>query len=578
MHSNNRADGEARLAKTSPDTGAASARAWPVLRSFAGWRWTDIGRDVLAGLTLAAIAIPSQMATARLAGFAPQVGFLALIAGAVGFALFGANRWLLVGADSTIAPIFAGALTLLAASETSDYAASAAALALSVGVILVLVGVFRLGFIADLLSIPITTGFLAGIAVHILASQAPALLAVSSPPGPLVDKFVALVARLGDANPWTLGIGIGVLGVTWAGEKLNPRFPAALIAVALATAATAALHLETRGVATLGVIAGVAPSFSIPHLSVAAFRAIAPLALIVGVIVMVQTSATTRSFVSDTIHGPDVDRDFIGVGAANLLAGFTGAFPVDASPPSTAVAQETGGVSQLGALVCAALALALSLFGGDLLAHVPHAALAGMLLFVALRIVRVDVMAEVWRRSAPEFALVMATALAIVVMPIEEGVGLGITLSILHGVWTTTRASTVEYERIPGGAIWWPRSALQRGETVAGVRVIGLQAPLSFLNAYQFQRAIEASLGAGIELIVIEANAIVEIDYTGGKVLGDLITRLRTQGVDIAFARLESVRAQESFAQLGLEALIGKDHLFHSVEEAVIALHDGSTG
>jgi MFS superfamily sulfate permease-like transporter len=524
-------------------------------------------------VTLAAIAIPSQMATARLAGFGPQVGFLALIAGAVGFALFGANRWMLVGADSTIAPIFAGALTVLAASGTPDYAASAAALALSVGLILVAVGVFRLGFIADLLSIPVTTGFLAGIAVHIVASQAPALLAVSSPPGSLIEQFVALGTRLGEANPWTLAIGIGVLAVMLAGEQLNPRFPAALVALAVATAATAPLHLETRGVATLGAIAGVAPSFSIPHLSLPVFREIAPLALIVGVVVMVQTSATTRSFVSDPVHGPDVDRDFIGVGAANLLAGFTGAFPVDASPPSTAVAQETGGVSQLGALVCAALTLALSLFGGDLLAHVPHAALAGVLLFVALRIVRVDVIAEVWRRSAPEFALVIATTLAIVAMPIEEGVGLGITLSILHGVWTTTRPRTAEYERIPSSTIWWPRSARQRGETLPGVRVIGLQAPLSFLNAYQFQRAIEALSGAGTELIVIEANAIGEIDYTGGKVLGDLIMRLRAEGVDIAFARLESVRAQESFARLGLEALIGKDHLFHSVEEAVVALH-----
>ena len=537
-----------------------------------------MGRDLVAGLTLAAIAIPSQMATARLAGFAPQAGFLALIAGAVGFALFGANRWMLVGADSTIAPIFAGALTLLAASGTPDYAASAAALALSVGLVLLAVGVFRLGFIADLLSIPVTTGFLAGIAVHIVASQASGLLGVAPSPGSLIEEFVALGTRLGEANPWTLGIGLGVLAVTWAGEKLNPRVPAALIALALATASTAGLHLETRGVATLGVIAGVAPSFSIPHLSFAAFREIAPLALIVGVVVMVQTSATTRSFVSDPDLGPDVDRDLIGVGAANLLAGLTGAFPVDASPPSTALAQETGGVSQLAALVCAALALALSLFGGVLLAHVPHAALAGVLLFVALRIVRVDVMADVRRRSASEFALVMATTLAIVVMPIEEGVGLGITLSILHGVWTTTRARTVEYERIPGSSIWWPRSALQRGETVPGVRVIGLQAPLSFLNAYQFQRALEALLGAGTELIVIEANAIVEIDYTGGKVLGDLIGRLHAQGVDIALARLESVRAQESFAQLGLEALIGKDHLFHSVEEAVVALHARHSG
>ena len=563
------------MAQKSPARVAAPTRAWPVLRSFAGWSWTDIGPDLVAGLTLAAIAIPSQMATARLAGFGPQVGFLALIAGAVGFAVFGANRWILVGADSTIAPIFAGALAVVATPGSADYAASAAALALGVGLLLVLVGVFRLGFIADLLSIPVTTGFLAGIAVHIVASQAPALLGVAPPPGSLIEKLVALGAGLGEANPWTLGIGLGVLAITWGAEELNPRIPGALIALALATGSTAAVHLDSRGVTTLGAIVGVTPSLSIPHLSIPAFREIAPLALIVSVIVMVQTSATTRSFISDAARGPDVNRDFIGVGAANLLSGLIGAFPVDASPPSTAVAAETGGASQLGALVCAALALALSLFGGDLLAHVPHAALAGVLLFVALSIVRAGVMADVWRRSAAEFALVVATTLAIVVLPIEEGVGIGIMLSILHGVWTTTRAKTVEYERIPGSTIWWPRGALERGETVPGVRVIGLQAPLSFLNAYHFQQAIEALLEPGMKLVVIEANAIVEIDYTGGKVLGDVIGRLRGEGVDIALARLESVRAQQSLARQGLEALIGKDHLFHSVEEAVTALHAG---
>src|ERR1700678_954091 len=304
MRSNSERPGRARLAQTSPVTGAASARAWPVLRSFAGWRWTDLGPDVVAGVTLAAIAIPSQMATARLAGFAPEAGFLALIAGSVGFALFGANRWLLVGADSTIAPIFAGALSLLAAAGTPDYAASAAALALSVGLILVAVGVFRLGFIADLLSIPVTTGFLAGIAVHIVASQAPALLGVAPPPGSPIEKLVALGAGLGETNLWTLGIGLGVLAITWAGEEFSPRIPAALIALALATGSTATLHLDSRGVATLGAIASVAPSLSIPHLSMPAFREIAPLALIVSVIVMVQTSATTRSFISDQARGP----------------------------------------------------------------------------------------------------------------------------------------------------------------------------------------------------------------------------------------------------------------------------------
>ena len=551
---------------------AATARSWPLLRSFAGWRASSIPTDLVAGLTLAAIAIPEHMATARLGGLAPQIGFLALIAGAIGFALFGANRLMSVGADSTIAPIFAGALALIAAAGSPDYASAAAALAVGVSIVLVLAGAFKLGFVADLLSIPVTTGFLAGIALHILSSQAPALLGVEAPPGSTVEKLASLAAHLGAANPWTVAIGLGVLAMMIVGEALNPRVPGALIALALATFLTAYLHLEERGVSTLGVIAGVTPSLTIPHLSFQTFREIAPLALLVGVVVMVQTAATTRGFVSDPAKGPDVNTDFVGVGAANLLSGLMGAFPVNASPPRTAVVAETGGVSQIGALVCAALALLLSLYGGSLLAHVPHAALAGVLLFVAQRIVRVGVMRDVVKRSPAEFLLILATMLAILILPIQQGVGIGIMLSILHGVWTTTRASAVEFERIPGSSIWWPKSALERGETLPGVRVIALQAPLSFLNVYEFQQALQAMTKEGVKLLVVEANAIVEIDYTGAKVLGDVVTRLRGAGIDIAFARLESVRAQQSLARQGLETLIGKDHLFHSVEEAIKAL------
>ncbi len=555
---------------------AGPAREWPMLRSFRGWRLADAAPDAVAGLTLAAIAIPEQMATARLAGLGPEIGFVALIAGAVGFALFGASRLMSVGADSTIAPIFAGALALLAAAGTRDYMTSAAALALGVGIALVFAGIFRLGFIADLLSIPVTTGFLAGIAVHILVSQAPSLLGAPDPTGPTVIKIATLVRGIGGANPWTVLIGLGVFAIILVSERISPRAPGALIALALATGLTVGLNLEARGVATLGAIARVTPTLSIPFISFTQFREVAPLALIVAVVVMVQTAATTRSFVDDPATGPDVNRDFVGVGAANILAGFAGAFPVNASPPRTAVVSETGGASQLGALVCAALTACLALYGGGVLAHVPHAALAGVLLFVAQRIFRVPSMADVLKRSAPEFALIIATMLAIVVLPIQQGVGIGIMLSILHGVWTTTRASAVEFQRIPGTSIWWPAGALQSGEKVAGVRVIGLQAPLSFLNAYQFQQSLRGFEHGGAKLVVIEANAIVEIDYTGAKILADEIGRLRAAGVDVAFARLESVRAQQSFARQGLEALVGADHLFHSVEEAVAALRPGA--
>jgi sulfate permease, SulP family len=557
---------------TSERTAAAPPRRWPIFQSFAGWRFSDLGPDALAGLTLAAIAVPEQMATARLAGLPAEIGFLALFAGAVGFAAFGGSRLLSVGADSTIAPIFAGALAALAAAGSSHYAADAAMLALLVGLLLTFAGLLRLGFVADLLSIPVTTGFLVGIAGHIVVSQLPGLLGLPAPGGHLIEQVAALAAGLGDARLLSLALGLGVLAIMLACERINPRLPGALIGVGIATALVVAFGLESRGVSTLGVLAGAMPRVVVPAVGLDDLQAVALLALIVAIIVMMQTAATTRSFISDPVHGPDVNRDFVGVGAANLLAGLVAAFPVNASPPRTAVVAETGGVSQLGALVCAGLALALSAFGADLIAHVPHAALAGVLLFVAQRIVRVPTIVEVWSRSRLEFVLIAATALAILLAPIQQGVGIGIILSLMHGVWTTTRASTVTFERIAGTSIWWPADALHRGETVPGVSVVGLQAPLSFLNAYAFQEAIERLPRQGTRLIVIEANAIVEVDYTGAKILSEAVRRLRAGGVDVAFARLESVRAQQSFARQGLEALIGRDHVFHSVEEAVRAL------
>ena len=191
-----------------------------------------------------------------------------------------------------------------------------------------------------------------------------------------------------------------------------------------------------------------------------------------------------------------------------------------------------------------------------------------------MRLVRVNVIADLWRRSPAEFLLIVVTALSILALPIEEGVGVGVLLSVLHGVWTTTRAQAVEFERIPGTSVWWPRDAQTKGEFVPGVRVIALQAPLSFLNAYNFRRAIERFVDDEIptRLIVIEANALVEIDYTGAAMLADLIRGLRSRGLDVAIARLESVRAQASFERLGLFALIGRDHVFRSVQEAIDAL------
>ncbi len=540
-----------------------------VFRSFAGWRLADLGPDLAAGLTLAAIAIPEQMATARLGSFPPLTGFVVFIAGTIGFAALGSNRVLSVGADSTITPIFAGTLLSLASGGSPAHIGLAMVLAVMTGAIVAAGGIFRLGWIADLLSIPVMTGFLAGIAIHIAVSQLPTLLGVPGGGDRMVERLSAVLGQIAVTNFYSLALGAGVFAVIFASEKLDKRIPGALIGLVVATLLTVGLDLEKHGVATIDKIAGDLPGIANVLPAIDDVIRLLPLALIVAAVVMIQTAATTRAFAEGN-DPPDVSRDFIGVGFAGILSGLAGGFAVNASPPRTGAVSATGGRSQLAGLAAAAIVAALLFFGTALLAHMPIAALAGVLFFVAQRIVRVSVFAALWRQSLAEFTLIIATMGAIVFLPIQTGVGLGILLSLLHGIWTMTRVQAVEFERITGTTIWWPT----KGERLDGVLVLGFQAPLAFINAEIFSRGARHEIDAHpkLKLIVLEASSIAEIDYTAAQSLTALLNYCRQRNIDVAVSRLESIRAQKEFERYGLRALIGDDHFFHSVDEAVMKL------
>src|ERR1700726_4765460 len=287
-----------------PRDSTGARKAWPVFRSLSSYHIQFLTHDLFAGLTLAAIAIPEQMATARLGGFAPQLGFFAFLAGSLAFAAFGSNRFLSCGADSTITPIFAGGLAVLVASGAPEYQALAAALALMVGLLLVFAGIFRLGWIADLLSIPVTTGFLVGISVHILVSQLPGILGVQAPGGAMLHRMASLAMHLNETNPFTLLIGVGVLAIIALSERVNARIPGALIGLALASAAVVLLGLESRGVSILGAVSAKMPAVAIPVVSGGNLASLVSLSLIISIVIMVQTAATTRSFPSDPNDAP----------------------------------------------------------------------------------------------------------------------------------------------------------------------------------------------------------------------------------------------------------------------------------
>ncbi|MBZ9668923.1 SulP family inorganic anion transporter [Mesorhizobium sp. ES1-3] len=554
-----------------------SLSSWLPLRAPRGWTPRDLNGDLIAGMTLAAIAIPEQMATARLGGFAPELGFFAFVAGSVAFALFGANRHLSAGADSTITPLFAGGLAMLAASGSPHYLALAAILALMVGLIVTLSGILRLGWLADLLSVPVTTGFLAGIAVHIIVSQMPGLLGLPPESGETLRRVGEIAGSLHLTNPWSLGLGLGVFAIVLGADHISPRIPGALIGMVLATTAVAVFGLEDRGVEVLGALPNGLPHAGLPLASLNDVQALVPLALLIAIVVMVQTAATSRSFAQQG-DAPDVNRDFVGVGAGSIASSLFGAFAVNASPPRTAIVSQSGGRSQFSSLVAAAIVLALGAFGGGLLADVPQAALAGVLMFVAQHILRWKVFASVYRQAPVEFALILITMAAIVVLPIETGVAVGIGLSLLHGIWSATRTLPIELEQVPGTSVWWPPAKPGAGEKLPGVLVAAFQAPLSFVNADRFKRGFCDLVDAGkgdVKLAVLEASNIVEIDYTAAQALIETIAYCRNAGAIFAIARMESVRAQEALARFGIIDLVGPQRIFHSVDAAIRALHSG---
>lgn len=548
---------------------------FPLFRSLAGYRPGFIAPDLIAGLTLAAIAIPEQMATARLAGLPAQLGFFAFVAASLAFLVFGSNRFMSVGADSTIAPIFAGGLVLLAGAGSPHYLTLAAALGLMIGAIVIVAGLGKMGWVADLLSVPVTAGFLAGIALHIIASQGPGALGVPAVSGNLIAQFAGLWRAAPHANPYAVAIAAGVLALTAVTHLIDARIPGALIGMVAATWAVVALGLEAHGVSVLGAIQGGLPTISLPVIGIGPLLKLLPLALLVALVAMVQTGATSRAFPPDPRAAPDVNGDYVGLGVANLLAGLFGGFPVDASPPRTGIVCESGGRSQLAGLAAVAVIVLLLVFGTGLLTHVPHAALAGVLLFVAARIIRVKQMRAVIAASPAEFLLILGTAAAIVVLPIETGVAIGIGLSLLHGMWSSVQPRSYRMHRVTGTTVWWPNTPTTKGETLVGVVVVGFQAPLSFLNADQFRRAMLAAMQPGsgaVKLLVLEATGIIDVDFTAAEVFKDVVARAHEAGVVFAVARLEAYDAQNAFDRFGLHQALGENRVFDSVNAAIQAL------
>jgi sulfate permease, SulP family len=559
----------AEPAPARPGTG----RTPVMLASLRGYRRSWLVPDVLAALTLWAIAVPEQLATSRLAGMPPVTGFYAFVAGSVLFAALGANPRMSVGADSTIAPLFAVGVAHLAASGTPRYQELVAILAVMVGVLVAIVWLARLAWIAELLSVPIITGFLAGIAVIIVVHQLPDLLGVHSGGGSTIHRLDAVASHLGQVSVPTLAIGLGVFALLVISERVDGRLPGALMGLVGATAVVAVLGLDHHGVAVLGRFAHGAPKLGLSGVTWSAIQKLAPLAGVVALVIVTQSAATTRAFAPGEPRPDAVGRDFLGVGGGNVAAGLIGAFPVNASPARTAAVSSARGRTQLAGLL-AAIGVAAVVPASGALRDVPLAALAGVLIFVATRIFRARELGAIARFDHFELALAVVTLLTVAFIGIEQGIGLAVVLAILDRTRLTARPKLHVLGRIPGTTSWAPMGAPERPVEVPGVLVVLFATSLWYANATHFRLALDRARREATpppRIVVLDALGMYDLDFTGSRALASALDELDAAGVSFVIARAGD-HLRQNLVRSGLLRRIGGEHLYPSVGEAVSAV------
>jgi len=506
--------------------------------TFRGVTRANVSGQFLAGVTLLAIAVPEQLATSRLAGVPAYVAMIAFITATIVFVVVGSNPVMSVGADSTIAPLFAVVLLRLAPPSTTLYFELVAVTAVVTGLVVLGVGLLRLGWMADFLSLPIVTGFLAGIGVIIIVHQLPSALGVTSSGTSVIQRLNSLANLLNHVSGWSVALALGTFVVLVVGEKISARLPWALGAIGVATTLSVALSLSRHGVNELGAVSAQFPTWRLHWLTSSQWGVVLTTVVTLVIVILSQTSATTRTSSDELGVGSDISRDFVGVGLANVAAGLVGAFPVNASPARTTVARVAGGRTKLVGLTAAVLAIALSPLAH--FAHnIPLAALAGVLFFVAARLIKVGQLMKIWRVSRVEFLFAVISALGVILIGVEPGLAVAVGLAILDQTWRSARPHMIELGRREGTTSWEPLR--EKGvETVDDVLTVLFSNELFFANAGIFRRELHQLMARYPETkhVVLDAVAISDIDFTGLMMFGQVVADLTKDEVSISLARV----------------------------------------
>jgi sulfate permease, SulP family len=562
------------MAKRSASTGTDRLAAFApgvstLLRYQRGW----LRGDLVAGVTVAAYLVPQVMAYAEVAGLPAVVGLWACVAPLLVYAVLGSSRQLSIGPESTTALMTAAAIGALAAGDPERYAALAAGLAVAVGLLCLLGYLGRLGFLADLLSRPVLVGYMAGIAVLMIVSQLGKLTGVDvQGDTPLAQSWYTL-RHLGEVAVPTVTMAAVVLVLLLVGQHYRPRWPNPLFVMLLATAATAAFELSSHGIAVVGTIPSGVPAPGLPDLDPGAMLELALPAIGVALVGYSDNVLTARAFATRHRERIDANQEFFALGVANLSSGLFHTFPVSSSASRTAIGDAVGSRSQLYSLVSLVVVLLTLVFLSPVLEAFPLAALAGVVVFAAIRLIDVPELRRIARFRRSELVLAVATIASVLLLGVLPGIGVAIGLSILDLLRRVARP----HDGILGYAPEVPGmhdvDDYPQAKTVPGLVVYRYDSPIFFANAEDFRRRALAAVDestAPTEWFLLNAEANIEVDLTGVDALEEVRRSLAERGIVFAMARVKQ-DLRDRLDTAGFIERVGEDRIFLTLPTAVAA-------
>ena len=535
-----------------------------------GW----LSKDVVAGLVLSALLVPQGMAYAELAGLPAITGLYTSILCLVGYAIFGPSRVLVLGPDSSLGPMIAATIAplLLADGDPARAVALASFLGILVGIIMTLAGIAKFGFVADLLSKPTQIGYLNGLALTIVVGQLPKLLGFSVDADGLVDEFTGFLEGVADGatNGTAAAIGVSSLVAILLLQRFMPKIPAVLVAVVLSALAVNLFDLEDDGVDTIGVLPQGFPPFTIPSVDFSDVAMLVGGAMAIALIALADTMSTASSFAAR--HGERVrgNQEMIGIGAANIAAGFFQGFPVSTSGSRTAVADTAGSRSQVTGLVGAAVITVVIVFATEVMQYVPQPTLGAVVIAAALSLADVAATRRLWQQRRVEFALSIIALLGVAFLGVLPGIVIAVALSILNvfrRVWWPHQA---ELGRVDGIAGLHDTESYPGADQLPGLMIYRFDAPLIFANSRTFadeMRAI-AEEHPDLRWILIAAEPITDVDTTASDMLQELDEWLNERGISLVFAEMKDP-VRTKIERYELTRTIDPAHFFPTLDDAV---------